>query len=301
MKPLVSVVTITKNIIKSDRKDFFIQCLKSVRDQDYPCIEHMILDGASTDDTLSFFDELGISYISEKDTGIFNAFNKAIQLANGEYIIFLNSDDYFCSNRAISLSVEAILAGNADFSCATAEFIGENTAYYMAPRLRACFTGTPFSHQTMLASKKMLLDLHGFDEKYTLYADYDLILRALFQGYKVACVNECISVFRLGGISSQLEREFIPEMITVIEKNCQLTRKQAVRARRYSFLPKRKVLELLAKMVDFPCVKELLAYNKNSFIKYCLKQIIRIKFTQDEKCIRLLGITFWDRDKQIWK
>lgn len=301
MKPLVSVITITKDILKAGRKDYFIQCLQSVQEQDYPCVEHLILDGASTDGTLSFFEEQGISYISEPDTGIYNAYNKAINAANGEYILFLNSDDYFSSHQALSLSMETILKNKADFSCAAAQIIGENAVYYMYPRLRACFTGTPFSHQTMLASKKMLQALHGFDEQYKLYADYDLMLRAFLRGYKVACVSECICTFRLGGVSSQQERKFIPEMIAVIEKNCQLTHKQAVHARRYSFLPKKKVLELLAKTVDFPCTDALLAYNKNSFIKYCIKQIIRIKLKHDKKCIRVLGITFWDSEKDIWK
>lgn len=305
MPALVSIVTISYNVINAGRKDFLRQCLESVHNQTYKNIEHIVIDGASNDGTLDILQEYAdkgwIRYYSEPDSGIYDAMNKGIDKANGDYVVFLNSDDYFCSNRAISLSIEAILVNNADFSCATAQFIGKDTVYYMYPRLRACFTGTPFSHQTMFASKKMLQALHGFDENYKLYADYDLILRAFLQGYKIVCVDECISCFRLGGISSQLEKGFIPEMITVIEKNCQLIHKQAIKARRYSFLPKRKVLHLLAKMVDFPCERELLRYNKNSFIKYCLKQIIRIKLNQDEKCIRLLGITFWDSNKHIWK
>lgn len=301
MKPLVSIITVTKNIISAGRKDFFIQCVESVKSQDYPYIEHIILDGASTDETLTFFNELKIKYISEPDTGIYNAFNKAIYLATGEYILFLNSDDFFCSNRAVSLSVEALLDSKADFSYATARIISDEYEFLMVPRWRACFTGTPFSHQTMLTSKKMLIDLQGFDERYRLYADYDLILRAIFSGYRSVCVQDCISSFRLGGISSQMEKKVIQEMIDVIEKNCNLCRKDAVNARRYSFLPFYKVRELLKNVVDFPAKQALFRYNRNNFLKYCLKQLITVKLKHGAQCIRVLGFTVFDSEKDVWK
>ncbi len=124
-KPLVTIVTITRNLIKEGRKDFFRQCVDSVKMQDYSHIEHVIVDGASDDGTLDLFNELGLEYISEPDTGIYNAFNKGVKRANGKYIAFLNSDDYYIIPNAVTLVVDALEKSNADFTYAPVSIVNE--------------------------------------------------------------------------------------------------------------------------------------------------------------------------------
>ena len=91
--PLVSIITVVRNRSKSLQA-----AMDSIRAQTYPNIEYIVVDGASTDDTLDIVrvnaDLIDI-WISEPDTGIYDAFNKGVALSSGAYIGFLNSDDYY--------------------------------------------------------------------------------------------------------------------------------------------------------------------------------------------------------------
>lgn len=98
--PLLSVVTVCYNAVENLRVTY-----QSVRQQTYPYIEYIIIDGASTDGTLHFLEEQRekIDYlVSEPDNGIYDAMNKGIKLAKGDYICFLNAGDTFSSPDIIS-------------------------------------------------------------------------------------------------------------------------------------------------------------------------------------------------------
>ncbi len=91
---LVTVVTITYNLIKSGREKYVRQCIECVHNQTYQNIEHIIIDGASSDGTLEIFkDYPWLKVFSEPDKGIYDAMNKGVAKASGKYIVFLNSDD----------------------------------------------------------------------------------------------------------------------------------------------------------------------------------------------------------------
>ena len=95
-KPLVSIITVTFNAEADLEK-----CIKSVISQTYTNIEFIIIDGGSTDGTLDIIEKYkkNISYsISEKDKGIYDAWNKGVSVANGEWIAFLGSDDVYLEN-----------------------------------------------------------------------------------------------------------------------------------------------------------------------------------------------------------
>ena len=94
--PLLSIITVVKNGSKT-----ITRCIKSVNDQNYLNIEHIVIDGASTDNTVSILKKNSdnIDYwISEKDNGIYDGMNKGLQLAAGKYIGILNADDNFKKN-----------------------------------------------------------------------------------------------------------------------------------------------------------------------------------------------------------
>lgn len=105
--PLVTVITVTYNLIKGKREKFIIQCLESVHNQRYSNIEHIVIDGASDDGTLPLlkkYESLGwIKLFSEPDTGIYDAMNKGILKANGKYVSILNSDDFFTIQKESQL------------------------------------------------------------------------------------------------------------------------------------------------------------------------------------------------------
>lgn len=299
MQPLVSIITVTRNLIDAGRKDFFRQCVESVRMQDYPNIEHLIIDGASTDGTVDLLNEMNVNYISEPDTGIHNASNKGIRLAKGKYIAFLCSDDFYTRSDTVSLSVAALEQNNADFSYAdfnTVSLSGEKTAL-ITPHWESCFTAQPIGHPTMFSAKRMLEELNGFDESFKITGDFDLITRALLSGKRSVYVKASIVAFRLGGVSSPSGR-LKEENIRVIETNCGVSHKQAIRAVQYGFLPKKTLLALLDKTTDFPDQSGLLKRNKKQFFKYLRKQLLIFRIRKKGKrCIRLLGITFYDEGK----
>jgi glycosyltransferase involved in cell wall biosynthesis len=99
-----------------------------VQNQTYKNIEHIVIDGASTDGTLDLlkeYQEKGwIKYYSEPDRGIYDALNKGIERANGKYVVCLNSDDFYCDNRAVEYLVKR------------AESVGADAVYGDAIRVR---------------------------------------------------------------------------------------------------------------------------------------------------------------------
>ena len=109
--PLVSIITVTLNCLKDDRRDFLLQNFESVHRQTYGAVEHIVVDGASTDGTVEFLEEFRrkgwISYVSHKDHGIYDAMNEGHRLAKGEYVLVLNSDDWYASDDVIENMVKA--------------------------------------------------------------------------------------------------------------------------------------------------------------------------------------------------
>lgn len=116
-KPLVSVITVVFNGVAT------LECtILSVQQQTYDNIEHIIIDGGSTDGTMDIllkYDGFLDYWVSEKDAGIYDAMNKGIALASGTYVGLLNSDDFFSSSDAVRHIVEALQANHTDaiYSC----------------------------------------------------------------------------------------------------------------------------------------------------------------------------------------
>src|SRR5436190_6658409 len=101
----VSIITVVYN-----NERFVADAINSVLSQDHPDIEYIIIDGASVDDTLqvinNYKDRIS-KIVSEPDNGLYDAMNKGVQLATGEVIGILNSDDLYYDNHVISEVVEA--------------------------------------------------------------------------------------------------------------------------------------------------------------------------------------------------
>ena len=120
MDPKVSIITTTLNIIDKDQTDDFYLQVNLLDKQTYPEIEHIVIDGASTDETdvlLKEYKTKGyINFFSEKDTSKINAYNKGIMRAKGKYICFLSVDDYFHDITAIQDVVNLMEANQADFT-----------------------------------------------------------------------------------------------------------------------------------------------------------------------------------------
>ena len=205
-QPLVTVVTVTHNLIKGGREETIRQCIESVRAQDYPHIEHIVMDGASTDGTLELLQEYAsqgwIRVYSEPDKGIYDAMNKGIRKAQGEYVNFLNSDDYFHDLHGVTASMECLMKSGADYSFADARAVEQNgNAFLWKGDLSKLLTGEHYCHQTMWIKTEVLKQLGGFDLSYRVSADSDLMIRLYAQGYRHAYVPLCFLTYRIGGFS----------------------------------------------------------------------------------------------------
>lgn len=226
--PRVTVITVVYNLIEGGREEYFRQCLQSVHEQMYGNIEHIVIDGASTDGTIELLEEYRrkgwIRYYSEPDRGVYDAMNKGAEKASGKYITFLNSDDFFNNEMAIAISVKKIEEECSDFSCGTARIIdkGKEVAL-IRPQLQFFMLCTPFCHQTVLMRRDVFIKEHGFNtEKYRLIADHDLIVRMLLKGYLISVIDEDLVSYRWGGMSGEtdlsgelsiLQKEYFPKLI----------------------------------------------------------------------------------------
>ena len=225
--PLVSVVTVCYNLIKNGRADFFKQCAESVHQQNYPHIEHIVIDGGSQDGTVELLETYAqkgwLRYISEPDKGIYDAMNKGIRAAQGKYVAFLNSDDFWHHPDGVAASVAALESHGAAFSYAPRNIVKENGEFMFRenPGIGTFAELMPFCHQTMFTRKDILLAYHGFDDKtYRSAADYDLIMRILLGGEPCIYVPLNFTSFRRGGFSAMESTDDLSSKETyIVQKN----------------------------------------------------------------------------------
>jgi len=211
-QPDVTVVTVVFNAVKSGRKKPFVRCLDSVQTQRGCRLEHLIVDGGSRDGTVELVEKFAnsavpIRYVSQPDRGIYEAMNRGLALARGKYVVFLNSDDRFCSPDGMAESVKALEASGADYSYAPAHVVDEDGNevahdFSEADESRTLFCGMTICHQTILIRRDVLLAVDGFDLSYRSAADYDLFLRIVYAGYRGVRVAENFVAFLSGGFSS---------------------------------------------------------------------------------------------------
>lgn len=223
MQPVVSIITPTYNILESGRKESLVKTIQSVRKQTYGKIEHLIIDGGSNDGTLEFLNEIGegLRIISEPDKGLYDAMNKGVRNACGEFILILNSDDSFIDDKAIEVSVNAIIESGADFSYAKARCVD---AYGMetpmpncyAPDIEHIFLEMTISHQTMLC-KKALYKNCEFSLEYEIGSDYKWVLEMCMLGAVPVYVDKFIVEYHRGGKSDRIKNyhKYIDERVAI--------------------------------------------------------------------------------------
>jgi glycosyltransferase involved in cell wall biosynthesis len=206
-EPKVTIVTVVYNLYENDRVRTFKQAVKSVQKQSYKNIEHLIIDGDSNDGTKKLLYKISqktqARIISEPDNGIYDAMNKGIKNATGKYVAFLNSDDFYSDKDAIEKSVNALEENNADFSYSSAYFKKSNEIKIFEGDISNIIICMPFGHLTMFTKRSVLLKENGFNEKYGLPADYDLVLRLTLKDYKYVKIPGVIATYRVGGVSSK--------------------------------------------------------------------------------------------------
>ncbi len=225
--PKVSIITPVYQLIENGRESYFRQLVESVHTQTYGAahIEHIIVDGSSTDGTLELIKEYAdknyfAHWISEKDTGIYNAMNKGALIATGKYLMFINSDDYLLPD-GIKHSVATLEKENADYSIGDVhvEFTHTkrkkellNIWHASIERIFLCYNPC---HQGLMLRKDVFVEYGVFDESYKIAADLAQILSLYMKGKKCASVGKSVAVMRDCGISWRQREQAVNECVDI--------------------------------------------------------------------------------------
>lgn len=189
--------------------------LESILDQTYQNFEVLIMDCLSTDGTVDLvksFEDERIRIFSETDNGIYDAMNKGISKAKGEWIYFLGSDDYLISPSILHEVNEFIIKNNAtDFVYGNVIWGKSHTVYDGQFNLHKLFERN-ICHQGIFIKKKIVEELTCFNIIYPVLADYDLNVKIFTnKKYKIQYINKVIAYFEVGGSSSTISDPFYEE------------------------------------------------------------------------------------------
>lgn len=304
-KPLITVVTVIYNLINADRESFFRQCLESVHNQTYEHIEHIVVDGASDDGTIDLLKEYAnkgwIKYISEPDNSIYDAMNKGAKLAQGKYITFLNSDDFYNNPKGIEKCIEKLEKADADCSYAKIKMIDENGKtpfkhhYFITPDITVIFTSMPFSHQSMIVKTDVFKKLRMYDLSYKSASDYEFVLKMFFNKCSFVYSNLTLATFRIGGFSYQDNDISIKEVAAFYQKYYSeyspISIETAENIFRYKLLPLKIMYSLLPYFSNWQKIK-FICYQFKVSLKPIRRFFLQFRFNGHEKFLRILGKRF---------
>lgn len=216
--PRVTVLTVAR-----DAEATIADCIDSVSQQSYANIEHIIVDGASVDATLSIVKSRvnkGATVISEPDVGIYDALNKGLGLATGDVVGFLHSDDFFSSGLSIEKIAAAFKAKAVDAVYGDLEFVRSTDTTRVVRRWHAgAFApgslrwGWMPPHPTLYARRHIYRSIGGFDIRFRIAADYRSVLEMFnLEGFSASYIPEVLVRMRTGGVSNRSLRNIAVKM-----------------------------------------------------------------------------------------
>lgn len=203
----ISIITATYNSAATVRDT--LTCIAS---QQYPNIEHIIVDGISKDNTLAIVGEFShiAKTISEKDKGIYDAMNKGVQLATGEVIGILNSDDFYTNSEvllkvALAFEDPAVEAVYGDLQYVKADNVDVVTRTWKSGKFKRknLYYGWMPPHPTFFVRRHVYEKCGLFNTTLRSAADYELMLRVLLKfNTHVQYIPEVLVKMRAGGMSN---------------------------------------------------------------------------------------------------
>ena len=220
VRPILSVITIVYNNVKDIERTML-----SVLNQTYTGIEYILVDGLSNDGTLDIIKKYEgriAKYISEKDEGIYDAMNKGLDLATGDYVIFMNSGDEFFDVDTVAAVFAS--AEDADIYYGETEMIDSSglslgQRRHKAPKQftwRGFNLGMSISHQAIYIKRSLI---EPYDRKYQLSADIDWIIRAAKKAKKIVNVNGYVAKYLVGGMSKTKHRQSLAERFDIMKRH----------------------------------------------------------------------------------
>ncbi|MFY9307877.1 MAG: glycosyltransferase family 2 protein [Bacteroidia bacterium] len=215
--PKITVITVVYN-----GQQLIERTVKSVVEQTYSNIEYLIIDGASKDNTLSVIQPYSSKItriISEKDKGIYDAMNKGLQLATGDYVLFINAgDELFSKNTLTEVFSKNNNAdayyGNTAVTNEAGQQIGDRR---LAPpeqlNWKSLKHGMCVSHQSFIAKRTLC---SNYNLNYQISADFDWVINVLKKSKNVVNTHTYISKFLEGGASKQRQIQGLKERLKIM-------------------------------------------------------------------------------------
>jgi len=208
----ISIITISFNSERTIERT-----IKSVIDQDYCNIEYIIIDGNSTDNTLSIintFDSNSFLLKSENDKGISDAFNKGIDLCTGDLIAFLNADDWYVNKNIISLIVQNYVDQNT-IICGSIRLMSEiqselKILHSIPSKLNK---GMYVLHPTCFVPIELIRKVGYFNKNFKIAMDFDLFVRMKLVNANFRVLPILITNMQAGGISYNYKQMAKEELI----------------------------------------------------------------------------------------
>lgn len=216
MNKTLTIITVCYNSAQTIEK-----CLQSVTDQLTCRTEYLIIDGQSKDNTMELIEKYRIpnmTVISEPDNGIYDAMNKGILHAQGEWVWFINSDDYIKEGLVSELLSYIEANYYSDCIYGDMEYIRYINGKMLievkkAPdALNTLKNDMVIGHPSTICKRKVILDVGLFDVTFKIAADWDLFLRMYNKGHSFVHINKTFSRFYSGGASSKshiIERHLV--------------------------------------------------------------------------------------------
>jgi glycosyltransferase involved in cell wall biosynthesis len=208
----ISVITVCYNA-----EPFIADALESITSQTYQNLELVIVDGGSDDGTLDIIEQyrprIG-KFVSERDNGIYDAMNKAVSMATGDYVLFMNTDDRFASSTALEDAVGHGISGDIVYGDAIYLDVEAGTSDHrqFPPVSRRFFCYDNLCHQAVLYRRTVFQAVGPFDTQFRVVADYEWFLRAFTKhNLTFKHVGVLMAIYRLGGFSKQHIDLFVQE------------------------------------------------------------------------------------------
>lgn len=205
--PLVSIITVVYN-----NEDYIADALESVQSQNYDKIEHIVIDGGSTDNTLDIInlyqDKIDI-LVSEKDKGVYDALNKGIALSKGDIVGILHSDDLFADEFVVSDTVKKLQEDKAELAFSDLMIVSRKTRkairYYRSGFFKRWMLriGWMPPHPTCFIKRSLFHEIGEYDLNFKIAGDFDFFVRAFYRR-KITWthLNRISVLMRSGGLSN---------------------------------------------------------------------------------------------------
>lgn len=219
-RPTLSVITVVYNNVRDIERT-----VRSVVNQTYPKIEYIVIDGGSTDGTLEVLNRYQpqiSKLVSEKDAGIYDAMNKGLALASGDYVLFMNSGDEIYAPETVTKIFAS--ADNADIYYGETEMFDERweslgRRRHEAPQ-RLNYSsfryGMSVSHQAIYIRRSLV---SRYDPQFQLSADIDWILNAIKKAKRIQNAGGYVAKYLVGGMSKRKHRQSLIERFHIFNKH----------------------------------------------------------------------------------